>query len=134
MRRLNGKFDAWRLRNDPCSWGWDGDETCGAFSIAFRTSQLAGIIGGRVYQQVVVLRVISSTGEGWDHVSVSLRDRCPTWDELEHVKRLFFRDDEVAMQLHVPPSQHVNVHPYCLHLWRPNDGREIPLPPSIMVG
>lgn len=78
------------------------------------------------------LRVIASAGGGWDHVSVSLSDRCPTWDEMEHVKRLFFKATEAAMQLHVPPSQHVNIHPFCLHLWRPHDG-VIPMPPADMV-
>ena len=26
--------------------------------------------------------VIASDGAGWEHVSVSRRDRCPTWDEM----------------------------------------------------
>ena len=82
----------------------------------------------------VALQVVASNGYGWDHVSVSLPNRCPNWPEMEHVKRAFFKDDETAMQLHVPPSDHVNYHPYCLHLWRPNDGREIPRPPAIFVG
>lgn len=86
----------------------------------------------RIEHKGAALRVIASTGEGWDHVSVSTATRCPTWDEMERVKRLFFRDDETAMQLHVPPSDHKNCHPYCLHLWRPRDA-EIPRPPSIMV-
>ncbi len=80
-----------------------------------------------------VLRVIASRGDGWEHVSVSLRDRCPTWGEMEQIKRLFFADHETAMQLHVPPADHVNAHPYCLHLWRPIDGA-IPRPPAYMVG
>lgn len=80
----------------------------------------------------VTLTVIASNGYGWDHVSVSLPNRCPNWQEMEHVKRLFFRDDETAMQLHVPPAEHVNIHPYCLHLWRPHDA-QIPRPPAIMV-
>lgn len=80
------------------------------------------------------LTVIASDGLGWDHVSVSLRHRCPTWDEMEHVRKLFFRDDETVMQLHVPESDHVNNHRFCLHMWRPNDGREIPRPESILVG
>lgn len=79
------------------------------------------------------LRVIASDGDGWDHVSVSHRNRCPTWDEMERVKRLFFRDHETVMQLHVPPVEHVNEHPYCLHLWRPQ-AVEIPRPPAAMVG
>lgn len=78
------------------------------------------------------LLIIASVGMGWDHVSVSLPSRCPTWEEMERVKRLFFRDDETAMQLHVPPSDHKNHHPYCLHLWRPHNV-EIPRPPSIMA-
>lgn len=101
------------------AYGFVGDETCGAFAIPFEGREL---------------RVVASSGDGWDHVSVSLPNRCPNWREMDAVKRLFFRDDETAMQLHVPPSDHVNCHPYCLHLWRPNDGREIPRPPSIMVG
>jgi hypothetical protein len=79
------------------------------------------------------LRVIATTGEGWDHVSVSRVNRCPNWPEMEHIKRLFFRDEETAMQLHVPPSDHINIHPHCLHLWRPTQG-VIPRPPSWMVG
>jgi hypothetical protein len=78
------------------------------------------------------LHIIASWGGGWDHVSVSLHDRCPTWDEMERVKRAFFLDGETAMQLHVPVKDHINVHPYCLHLWRPHEG-SIPLPPKWMV-
>ena len=78
------------------------------------------------------LNVIASSGEGWDHVSVSLPHRCPTWDEMETVKRLFFKPDETAMQLHVPVAAHISVHTYCLHLWRPHDVA-IPLPPAVLV-
>lgn len=81
----------------------------------------------------VVLRVVASVGAGWDHVSVSRPDRCPSWDEMELVKRTFFLPHEAAMQLHVPVTEHINHHPYCLHLWRPH-GREIPRPPGWMVG
>ena len=79
------------------------------------------------------LRVIASTGLGWDHVSVSRETRCPNWPEMECVRLLFFRENETVMQLHVPTSEHVNNHPYCLHLWRPLNA-EIPRPPSILVG
>ena len=80
------------------------------------------------------LHCLASNGEGWDHVSVSVAHRIPNWLEMDFAKRTFFADDETAMQLHVPPSDHVNHHPFCLHLWRPNDGREIPRPPAIFVG
>ncbi|WP_052763916.1 DUF7694 domain-containing protein [Microvirga massiliensis] len=81
----------------------------------------------------VTLTVVASTREGWDHVSVSLPNRCPDWPEMSFIAKLFFAD-QPAMQLHVPEAEHVNVHRYCLHWWSPNDGREIPRPPQGMVG
>ncbi len=97
-----------------------GDETCGSFSIPSPIDQ----------QQ---LFVIASCGAGWDHVSVSRKKRTPNWPELEFVRKLFFREGETVMQLHVPESEHVNLHENCLHLWRPQD-QPIPTPPSWMVG
>jgi hypothetical protein len=110
MRNLR-ELDPWRVRHP--MWG-SGDSTCGAF-----------IFGE--------LRVIASSSEDWDHVSVSRGDRCPTWEEMEKMKHRFFKDDEVAMQLHVPPKDHINIHPFCLHMWRPHK-LAIPTPPSWMVG
>jgi hypothetical protein len=78
------------------------------------------------------LKVLASVGGGWDHVSVSHRKRVPNWYELETVKRLCFLDDEIAIQLHVPPSNHITVHPNTLHLWRPHDWQII-LPPRDMI-
>jgi len=80
-----------------------------------------------------VLRCIASFGLGWEHVSVSLPERCPRWDELEFAKRFFFLPHETAMQLHVPPKEHINTHPYTLHMWRPTE-MFIPMPPKWMVG
>lgn len=83
--------------------------------------------------KIGALGIIASWGLGWEHVSVSRRDATPSWAEMDHVKRLFWDDEEAAMQLHPPRSQWVNNHPYCLHLWRPID-TDIPLPPSVLVG
>ena len=79
------------------------------------------------------LKCIASDGAGWEHVSVSLPNRCPTWLEMCHVKKAFWGDDNCVMQLHPPRSQYVNHHPFCLHLWRPI-GADIPVPPSFLVG
>lgn len=79
--------------------------------------------------------VFASTRGGWDHLSIRISPRpkrCPTWDEMEAIKRTFFQSHEDAMQLHVPKSQHVNVQPYCLHLWRPQHV-SIPRPPAGFV-
>lgn len=78
------------------------------------------------------LWTIASDGLDWEHVSVSIEHqptRTPTWAEMHAVKRAFWSDEDVVMQLHPSESQWVNVHAGCLHLWRPNDGREIPTPP-----
>jgi len=76
--------------------------------------------------------VQASDGMGWEHVSVSLRDRIPTWTEMCFIKDLFWDDDDCVIQYHPPKSEYVNNHPHVLHLWRPiND--EIPRPPSILV-
>lgn len=81
------------------------------------------------------LKIIASDGGGWDHVSVSKRYECPTWEEMCMVKRLFWDDPEDwAVQYHPPTSLHINNHPYCLHLWRPTDCGEMPFPPDWMVG
>lgn len=78
------------------------------------------------------LRVIATTGGGWDHVSVSLPKMCPTWEDMEYIKRQFFEPHEAAMQLHPPQANYVNIHPHCLHIWRPQ-GRTIPMPPVELV-
>lgn len=78
--------------------------------------------------------VICSDQMGWQHISVSLPGRCPTWDEMCKVKAMFWDDEDCVMQLHPPKSQWISNHPYCLHLWAPMDGQRIPMPPSEMVG
>jgi hypothetical protein len=83
-----------------------------------------------------VLRVIASTGAGWDHVSAHAYEagkmRIPTWLEMSMLYRVCFNTDETAMQLHVPEHDHVNVHSSVLHLWRPQFGA-IPRPPAELV-
>lgn len=63
---------------------------------------------------------IASNGGGWEHVSVSPCNRKratpPTW----------------ADQFHPPRSEYVNIHPYCLHLWRPTS-QDMPRPPKKFV-
>lgn len=78
------------------------------------------------------LAVIASVGSGWDHVSVSAETRCPTWDEMQYVRKMFFASDETVVQIHPPVDKYVNCHPYCLHMWRPQ-GQDLPLPPRWMI-
>ncbi len=79
-----------------------------------------------------VLQCLASDQEGWEHVSVSTQKRCPTWEEMCFIKGLFWDETDCVIQYHPPKSDYVNVHPYCLHLWRPID-ETIPTPPTIFV-
>jgi hypothetical protein len=82
---------------------------------------------------------MASDGEGWEHVSITLSstkrsvERCPTWEEMCHIKSLFWSDDDIVLQLHPAKADYVNNHPYCLHLWRPVN-KTIPVPDSLLVG
>lgn len=76
--------------------------------------------------------VVFSSGGGWEHVSVSYPNRTPTWEEMCRVKDIFWSDEECVVQYHPPKSEYVNIHPYCLHLWR-KIGEEYPMPPKHYV-
>jgi len=82
------------------------------------------------------LKALSSNFDGsqeWEHVSVSLPNRCPTWEEMCFVKDLFWDKTQTVIQFHPPESEYVNNAKFCLHLWR-NSKTETLTPPSILVG
>jgi hypothetical protein len=79
------------------------------------------------------LTVIASDGLGWEHVSVSLPYRTPSWLDMCYVKALFWDDEDVVIQYHPPKSQYINRHPHCLHMWR-KAGENFETPPPHFVG
>ena len=83
----------------------------------------------------ISMRVIATDGIGWEHVSVSIRGkkRVPSWEEMCHVKTLFWDAENAVVQFHPAESEFVNMHQYCLHMWRPTDER-LPVPDAILVG
>ncbi len=81
----------------------------------------------------VTLKCIASDGNGWEHVSVSLIKRCPTWEEMCFIKGAFWDEEDAVVQYHPPKSEYVNNYPFCLHLWRPIN-LSMPMPASLMVG
>lgn len=76
--------------------------------------------------------VIFSWVGGWEHVSVSYPNRCPTWEEMCTVKDMFWNEEECVVQYHPPKSEYVNNYPYCLHLWR-KSGENFETPPKNFV-
>ncbi|MFA5217151.1 hypothetical protein [Sulfuricurvum sp.] len=120
MRKNNNHLENFRIHD-----GELGSDKrfgmCGAFKIPFEGNTIC---------------IIATDGKGfipqWEHVSVSLTNRCPNWKEMCFVKDLFWGEEEVVMQLHPAKSEYINQHPHCLHLWRPVK-EHIPKPPSIFV-
>ena len=121
MQDLN-KLNEYRLRTQRIKefFGSYGDHTCGIFNIPSIIDK-AG------------LKVIAASSDGWDHVSVSRKNRCPNWPEMDQIKRLFFHPRETVVQFHVPEDKHISFHPFTLHLWR-SWSQIYDLPPSEWVG
>lgn len=101
----------------------------GAFTIPFKTRSKSLA----VKKNKTVLRVICSDGMYWEHVSVSMPTRTPSWQNMCFIKDMFWDEDDIIVQFHPAKSDYVDNHKHCLHMWRPVD-QPIPMPPSIMVG
>jgi len=114
MKKLTDEIDKYRIRD-----------------FYFASSPSDGMNGA--FKFPGGLHVIASDGMGWEHVSVSLFDRTPTWEEMQRIKDLFWNDDETVIQYHPSKKEYINQHPFCLHLWKPI-GVEILTPPGILVG
>jgi len=95
-------------------------KTYGFFYIPFRSSKMT-------------VMVCDGQKSGWDHVSVSLKNRCPNWEEMCFVKDLFWDPEECVVQYHPARSEHISMHPYCLHMWKPLN-QELPKPDLLIVG
>lgn len=81
----------------------------------------------RTYPLVVMVTVARyGDGKRWLHVSASFRDRLPTYPEMCRIKEDVIGADKKAVQVFVPMSEHVNIHPFCLHLWHCVDGDPLP--------
>lgn len=109
--------DMYRIHNGPYG-SEDGYPHGGAF---------------RIHGGAKELLVIAGVGDGWEHVSVSTKTRCPTWEEMCRIKRLFWDAEDCVVQYHPPESVYVNHHPHTLHLWRPT-GQPLPIPDPVLIG
>ena len=67
--------------------------------------------------QAVILSVnVEQDGLPWVHLSTSFSHRLPTWEELVAVRDAWLPNRR-CFQVLAPPSEHVNIHKYTLHLW-----------------
>lgn len=83
----------------------------------------------------LTLNCMASDGQGWEHVSVTINEsnKPPMWEVMDYVKDLFWDAEDCVLQYHPPKSVYVNIHPHCLHLWKPI-GIDIPIPELQLVG
>ena len=99
--------------------------------------KLLGKVGGfdacELRTRAGVLTCIFGADErGWEHVSVSPRGSkrdseqgCPTWSQMCEVKKAFWRDDEMAVEVHPREDKYLHGPTFdtnILHIWRPCDG------------
>lgn len=117
MINNNSKIEKYRITTGMCS-STERFGSNGAFIIPYKSFELF---------------VIASDGLGWDHVSVSLRNRPPNWEEMCFIKNMFFDEEETVIQYHPKKSEYVNNHQNCLHLWK-NQSIENELPPIGLIG
>lgn len=65
-------------------------------------------------------------GKVWLHVSVSRTNRLPSHSDLKYVKRHWIGEDKQAIQIFPKKTEHINIHPFCLHLFHCLDGDGLP--------
>lgn len=87
--------------------------------------------GGAYQNKSLGLWVVSTVlkyddGKTWQHVSVSRMRRIPSYEDVALAKRIFIGAEKKAIQVFPPQAQHVNIHPYVLHLWHCVDGDTLP--------
>ncbi len=89
------------------------------------------IDGSAWFNKALGLYVIESCatekdGKKWYHVSLSRKSRLPSYEDMKLVKDHFIGKQNQAIQVFAPESEHVNIHPYCLHLWHCLEGSPLP--------
>ena len=72
--------------------------------------------GSRAFRYGGCNVIVSKQRAGW-HLSISRKDRLPTWEEMRDA-RYALVPDEATMALLLPPqSEYVNVHEFCMQMY-----------------
>lgn len=113
MRHIEREFAAILPRVLPAEWSLKNGYTNAAWFVSR---------GG----MAVCLELESHDDGLWLHLSVSRRDRDPSYADLKVVKGLFIGRERKAIQVFPADSEHYNFHPHCLHLWSPVTSDPLP--------
>lgn len=71
---------------------------------------------------IVIWSVEPHDGALWHHISMSVRQRTPTWKEMVKVKEQLLGQETWAYQIMPPRSKWISEHEFVLHIWAPVDG------------
>lgn len=74
----------------------------------------------------LIVSVARYEGLPWLHASMAGPGRVPTWQEMAELKAWVVGGDRIAYQVMPPADEHVNDHPFVLHLWAPLSHRPTP--------
>ncbi len=58
-------------------------------------------------------KILASKG----HISISRKDRYPTWDEIIQIKERLAGTETEWVMIMPPSSEYVNLHPNCFHVY-----------------
>lgn len=67
--------------------------------------------------QVKLAVIIVSNSPRWEHCSISLLHRYPSWGDMMMVKENIWTPEDTVVQFHPKEDDYVNINPYMLHLW-----------------
>jgi hypothetical protein len=71
---------------------------------------------------VIVTTAQQDDGLDWTHASLAHEDRLPSYEELVLLRSAVWGSTGWAFQVFAPPTSHVNIHRFALHLWGRADG------------
>lgn len=69
---------------------------------------------------------IELDGKEWMHTSYSRKNRTPTYEDTIFIKENFIGKDLKAIMVFLKEEEHINIHPYCLHLFNCTNGDVLP--------
>jgi hypothetical protein len=95
-------------------------EKCGQLNRAWR-------VKGGVFRSGLILASIATYDDQlWYHVSFSLKDKIPSYEQTLWVRRTLFCASAKVLQVFPPIDEHYSYHPNCLHLWSCLEGDRLP--------
>lgn len=75
-----------------------------------------------------IIKTVEQVGDDtWEHLSVSCRNRYPSWDELLAVRYEFFLNDHQVIQIFPPKDLYISLHKFAFHLWHCQTNDVLPL-------